>query len=106
MTQYYCQVEHLFNVPSAAFTPRPKVSSAMVKLTPHRRPPVVARDVSCLQNVIRTAFTQRRKTLKNSLKTLISETQLKELGLDVLQRPENLSLADYVAISDAILPPD
>ncbi|MEX2130613.1 MAG: 16S rRNA (adenine(1518)-N(6)/adenine(1519)-N(6))-dimethyltransferase RsmA [Pseudohongiellaceae bacterium] len=105
MTQYYCRVEHLFNVPSAAFTPRPKVNSALVKLTPHLVPPVTARDVSCLQNVIRTAFTQRRKTLKNSLKTLITETRLRELGLDVLQRPENLSLSDYVSISDAILPP-
>lgn len=102
MTQYYCEVEHLFNVPSAAFTPKPKVSSAIVRLTPHRQPPVSARDVQCLTNVIRTAFTQRRKTLRNSLKTLISEQQLDRLGLNTGERPENLSLADYVAISDAI----
>jgi len=102
MIQYYCQVEHLFNVPSAAFTPKPKVSSAIVRLTPHQKLPVVARDVNCLQTVIRTAFNQRRKTLKNSLRTLISEQQLDELGLDLSLRPENISLADYVRISDGI----
>ena len=102
MTQYHCAVEHVFNVPSAAFTPRPRVSSAIVRLTPHRPPARQARDITCLQDVIRTAFTQRKKTLKNSLKTLISEQGLLALGLDLTQRPENLSLADYITISDAI----
>jgi len=102
MVQYFCQVEHLFNVPSAAFTPQPKVSSAIVRLTPHQTLPLLARDVNCLKIVIRTAFTQRRKTLKNSLRSLISEQQLDELDLDIKLRPENLSLADYVKISDSI----
>jgi 16S rRNA (adenine1518-N6/adenine1519-N6)-dimethyltransferase len=102
MTQYYCEVEPLFNVPSAAFSPKPKVSSAIVRLTPHSTMPVVAQDVECLQNVIRTAFNQRRKTLKNCLKPLIDESQLSELGLDITQRPEHLTLSDYVTISDAI----
>jgi len=102
MAQYYCEVQHLFNVPSAAFTPQPKVSSAIVRLVPHTTMPVQANDVECLQNVIRTAFNQRRKTLKNSLKTLISEEDLNSLQLDLQLRPENLSLSDYVSISDAI----
>lgn len=102
MTQYYCDVQHLFNVPSAAFTPRPKVSSAIVRLVPHQQFPVAARDVGCLQLVIRTAFNQRRKTLKNSLKAIISEERLMSLPLDMGQRPENLSLEDYVLLSDAL----
>jgi 16S rRNA (adenine1518-N6/adenine1519-N6)-dimethyltransferase len=102
MTQYYCDVQHLFNVPSAAFTPRPKVSSAIVRLVPHQQFPVAARDVGCLQVVIRTAFNQRRKTLKNSLKAIISEERLMSLPLEMGQRPENLSLEDYVLISDAL----
>lgn len=102
MLQYYCEVIPLFNVPSAAFTPRPKVSSAIVQLIPHRQFPVQAKDPDCLQIVIRTAFNQRRKTLKNSLKTLISEEVLNSLHLDVSLRPENLTLADYVLISDAV----
>ncbi len=102
MTQYYCEVQHLFNVPSAAFTPKPKVSSAIVRLVPHREFPVLARDVNCLQTVIRTAFNQRRKTLKNSLKAIISEERLMAMPLEMGQRPENLSLEDYVLISDAL----
>jgi 16S rRNA (adenine1518-N6/adenine1519-N6)-dimethyltransferase len=64
--------------------------------------PIAARDVDTLQNVIRTAFNQRRKTLRNSLKTLVSDEVFATLPIDVTQRPENLSLKDYVLISDAI----
>ncbi len=102
MLQYFCELEHVFNVPSAAFSPKPKVSSAIVKLTPHRQFPVTARNVDCLQTVVRTAFNQRRKTLKNSLKAIVSEELLNQLPLDTSLRPENLSLADFVLISDAI----
>lgn len=102
MLQYFCEVTPLFNVSSAAFTPRPKVSSAIVRLIPHRQFPVAARDPECLQIVIRTAFNQRRKTLKNSLKAIISEELLNTLPLDISLRPENLTLADYVMISDAV----
>jgi 16S rRNA (adenine1518-N6/adenine1519-N6)-dimethyltransferase len=102
MLQYFCEIEHLFNVPSAAFTPQPKVSSAIVRLRPHRVLPLQAKNVNTLQNVIRTAFNQRRKTLRNSLKTLVSDEVFATLPIDVSQRPENLALADYVAISDAI----
>lgn len=102
MMQYYCQVEHLFDVPPSAFTPQPKVCSAIVRLTPHQRPPVRVIDVSCLQEVVRIAFTKRRKTLRNSLKTLITEAELSALGIDTSLRPEKLSLADYALISDSI----
>lgn len=102
MAQYYCHIDHLFNVPSAAFTPQPKVSSAIVRLTPHQTFPVTAKDVGCLQTVIRTAFNQRRKTLKNALKGLISIDRLSELPVDLSQRPETLSLADFVIISDQL----
>ena len=102
MLQYFCQVQHLFDVPASAFTPQPKVNSAIVRLTPHAKPGRRAKDVACLQIVIRTAFNQRRKTLKNSLKTMISEAALNELELDCNLRPENLSLDDYILISDAV----
>ena len=102
MVQYFCEVQHLFNVPSSAFTPQPKVASAIVRLKPHSDFPLEAKDPECLQTVIRTAFNQRRKTLKNSLRTIISEEVLKELPIDAGLRPEKLSLADYILISDAI----
>lgn len=102
MVQYFCEVEHLFNVPSAAFTPQPKVSSAIVRLRPHRQPAVTARSVEALQTVIRTAFNQRRKTLKNSLKAIMSSNSLAQVPVSLTERPENLSLADYVVISDIL----
>lgn len=102
MLQYFCQAEKLFNVPPQAFNPQPKVNSAIVRLSPHSALPVTAKDVDCLKLVVRTAFNQRRKTLRNSLKTLISSTELADLSIDMTLRPENLSLADYVKISDAI----
>ena len=101
MTQYHCQVEHLFNVPSAAFYPKPKVSSAIVRLVPHRQPPYSVNDVSSLQEVLRYAFNQRRKTLRNSLKPLLSAEQIEALSIDPSERPENLGLAQFVAIADA-----
>jgi len=106
MLQYFCKVEHLFNVPSAAFSPRPKVSSAIVRLTPHREFPVATRDHEMLETVVRTAFNQRRKTLKNSLKAIMSAETMANLPIDTSLRPENLTLKDYVVISDAIYEAD
>ena len=104
MLQYYCEIEHLFNVPPEAFTPRPKVSSAIVRLRPHTEFPLTAKDPAALEQVIRSAFNQRRKTLKNSLKAIMSEEAMAETGIDFSLRPENLSLADYVRLSDALVP--
>src|SRR5690606_40823588 len=61
----YCRVEHLFDVPPTAFVPQPKVWSAIVRLTPHTQLPCPARSPAIFQEVVRVAFTQRRKTLKN-----------------------------------------
>ena len=102
MMQYHCAVDHLFDVPATAFVPQPKVCSAIVRLTPHINPPVRVQDIRCLQDVVRVAFTQRRKTLKNSLRTLITEAELSKLPIDPGLRPENLSLAEYAMISDRI----
>ncbi len=102
MLQYFCEAEKLFNVPPQAFIPQPKVNSAIVRLTPHKVLPTPAKNVENLKLVVRTAFNQRRKTLRNSLKTLISDDMLGNLAIDTKLRPENLNLADYVMISDAI----
>ena len=102
MLQYFCQAQKLFDVPPQAFTPQPKVNSAIVRLTPHKALPITVKDTDCLKVVVRTAFNQRRKTLKNSLKTLISGSELSDLEIDMTLRPEKLTLTDYVKISDAI----
>jgi 16S rRNA (adenine1518-N6/adenine1519-N6)-dimethyltransferase len=102
MAQYYCRVEKLFKVPPGAFQPAPKVDSAIVRLTPYDQLPLVARDVHKLQEVVRTAFSQRRKTLRNNLKPLIDASTLETLGIDPQLRPERLPLEDFIRISDAI----
>lgn len=102
MAQYYCQVERLFDVPPEAFSPQPKVQSAIVRLTPHQTLPHPAKDVAQLQKVLRSAFNQRRKTLRNNLKELISSDGLDKLGIDPGLRPERLELADFVAIANSV----
>ncbi|MBD2858619.1 16S rRNA (adenine(1518)-N(6)/adenine(1519)-N(6))-dimethyltransferase RsmA [Spongiibacter sp. KMU-158] len=102
MAQYYCRVESLFDVPPEAFTPRPKVQSAIVRLVPHKELPHPVDDVELLQRVLREAFNQRRKTLRNNLKPLISAEQLEAIGINPGERPEKLSLADFVAITQVV----
>lgn len=102
MLQYHCAADHLFHVPPEAFRPKPKVISTVVRLQPHRPRPLQAADENCFATIVRTAFGQRRKTLRNSLKSLITGDLLEDLPVDLGARPEQLDLADYVNISDAI----
>lgn len=100
MTQYFCRVDPLFLVPPSAFNPAPKVDSAIVRLTPYRTLPHPAKDVRMLQDLLRTAFSQRRKTLRNNLRTLLDADALTALEIDPGLRPERLTLAEFVRISD------
>ncbi len=100
MTQYRCAVEHLFDVGPECFDPRPKVDSAIVRLTPYEKPPFIASDEKLLDSVVRTAFSQRRKTLRNTLKPLLTHEELIQLDIDPGLRPENLSLETYVSIAN------
>lgn len=100
MTQYYCQVESLFEVPPEAFDPKPKVLSAIVRLTPHQNIPYPAKSVENLHQLLRTCFNQRRKTLRNSLKGTVDSTALESLDINPSARPETLSLQQFVAISN------
>ncbi len=102
MLNYYCAAERLFHVPPEAFRPKPKVMSSVVRLRPYRPRPLQVEDEACLALVVRTAFGQRRKTLRNSLKTIAAGNVLEKLPVDLGARPEQLGLADYVNISDAI----
>lgn len=99
MVQFYCEVEPLFTVRSGAFVPPPKVDSMVVRLTPHR--PSLAPNIShaALNRVVSQAFSQRRKTLANALKGLLSSAELVALGIDPRQRPETVSLEHYLALA-------
>ncbi|HEY6528825.1 MAG TPA: 16S rRNA (adenine(1518)-N(6)/adenine(1519)-N(6))-dimethyltransferase RsmA [Cellvibrionaceae bacterium] len=100
MTQYFCQVEHLFDVGPECFRPVPKVESAIVRLTPYTELPFKAESHEALEIVVRTAFSQRRKTLRNALKVLFTDEQLETAGLNPSLRPENVSLAQYVQLAN------
>lgn len=102
MTQYYCKVIPVLQVPPGAFKPAPKVDSAVVKLVPKAASELTANDVSVLNKVTTAAFGQRRKTLRNSLQTLISEAELTSIGIDPTQRAEKISLSQFVTIANAV----
>lgn len=102
MVQYYCAVEDLFDVPPTSFDPAPKVDSAIVRLTPYAQLPYVANNVKSLETLVNVAFQQRRKTLRNSLKQLLSAEQMESLPVDLSLRPEEISLPEYVAMSNLL----
>jgi 16S rRNA (adenine1518-N6/adenine1519-N6)-dimethyltransferase len=102
MVQYYCDVYSLFVVKPGSFHPVPKVDSAVIRMVPYKELPFPAKDVNVLEKVVRQAFSQRRKTLRNTLKGVISGEELESLGIDPSARPETLSVEEYVRISDAV----
>ncbi len=101
MLQYHCVTEKLLEVEPLAFDPPPKVWSAVVHLCP-RQPKPVAQNPEQLEHLVRIAFTQRRKTLRNAVKSLISAEQLQDLGIDPQDRPEQLNLEEFVRIANQI----
>ncbi|MFA6162884.1 MAG: 16S rRNA (adenine(1518)-N(6)/adenine(1519)-N(6))-dimethyltransferase RsmA [Methylobacter sp.] len=102
MMQYYCATELLFDVPPESFDPAPKVMSAIVRLVPHQQPPVAVNDIAKLNRVVTQAFSQRRKTLRNSLKKLIPEEDIVALNIDPTLRAETISLADFAKLSNLL----
>lgn len=102
MTQYYCRPTWLFNVPPGAFTPQPKVDSAIVRLVPRPATELLAKDTAVLSRLVRTAFSQRRKTLRNNLKNDYDVSLLETVGIDPGIRPEVLTVNDFVRLSNAL----
>ncbi len=100
MTQYYCAVDYLFTVGPGSFRPAPKVDSAIVRLVPHKELPYPCKNTARLEIVVRDAFSQRRKTIRNTLKKHLNAEALEQLGIDPGTRPEQLHLADFVKITD------
>ena len=103
MVQYWCQVEYLFDVPPQCFSPAPKVDSAIVRLTPRAAPELVAEDHAVLQELVTAAFSQRRKTLRNTLKHLMSSEEIESLNFDTGRRPETVEVSEFVAMANALV---
>ncbi len=102
MIQAYFKVTPLFKVSPFAFTPAPKVDSAILRLVPDNRYSQNIADFYQFETLIRTAFSQRRKTLKNTLKKLCSNTQIEAANLQPGQRAEELSVADFTRLNQVI----
>ena len=100
MLQQSCSVEELFQVHPGAFVPPPKVDSAVVRLVPYERPPHPVTNQRHFANLVKTAFGQRRKTIRNALKSLVGSETLDLAGIDPRARPETISVADYVRLSE------
>jgi 16S rRNA (adenine1518-N6/adenine1519-N6)-dimethyltransferase len=98
----HLDVEALFDVGPQCFDPPPAVVSAIVRLAPLGCDRPAIDDEKLLGRLVATAFSQRRKTLRNALKTLLDEDELRSLGIDSGKRPEALPIADYVALANYV----
>lgn len=102
--QYHTNPELKFIIPKEVFKPAPKVDSAVIQMTIRQAPPVSVRDEKLFFRIVRTAFSQRRKTLSNSLNSFGKDIKdiLSEAGIDPRRRPETLSLKEFARISDSL----
>ena len=100
MLQYYLQMEYLITVPPEAFEPAPKVESAFVRCIPHAKLPFVAKDTDLFAKVVLAAFSQRRKTIRNTLKPFLNDDDFTKLDLNSQLRAENLGVGEFVAITN------
>lgn len=103
LAQWRCEARLAMTVHRSAFTPPPKVMSAIVHLVPKAQPEGVSPDV--LAHLTQAAFGQRRKMLRQSLKSLSGALEaLERLGIDSSRRPETVSVEDFVAIARLLSP--
>ena len=100
LCQWRCETKKLFDVHRSAFTPPPKVTSAVVQLVP-RTAPAPACELAKLERVTAAGFGQRRKMLRQSLKTVFDhpEEVLMEMGIDPTARAEQISVADFARLA-------
>ena len=103
MLQAYCRVQSLFVVPPGAFRPPPKVDSAVVRLQPKPVDSVGINDHRRFAEVVRAAFGQRRKTLRNALSGVCDNRHFEAAGVRADARAEQLEVADFIALANLAL---
>ncbi|MGQ4660102.1 16S rRNA (adenine(1518)-N(6)/adenine(1519)-N(6))-dimethyltransferase RsmA [Lysobacter sp. F6437] len=102
MLQAYCTVTPLFTVPPGAFRPAPKVDSAVVRLVPHAPDTIGIEDRAQFERVVRDAFGQRRKTLRNALSQVCDSAAIEAAGIRPDARAEQLDVADFIRLSNSL----
>jgi 16S rRNA (adenine1518-N6/adenine1519-N6)-dimethyltransferase len=103
MLQYRYEMTHLFDVPPHAFVPAPKVTSAIVRMVPRNAAQLNAKDEAHLSKLVTTAFSQRRKMLRNTLADMVTQEQLIACDIAPTARAEELSVATFVRLSNYLL---
>ena len=101
MLQYRFEMAAALRVPPGAFTPPPKVDSAVVRMRPRGEGRARARDEARFARVVAAAFSQRRKTLRNALGALATPADFARAGIDPIRRGETLSVGEFIALSDS-----
>lgn len=102
MMQSIFKTELLFDVKPGAFRPSPKVDSTFIRLTPHTTPVVRINDRNHFNDIVTVAFSQRRKTLRNSLKTRLTLEQFQAANIDPSRRAETLTLQEFSNLSNQL----
>ena len=102
MVQLHCDVEALFDVDPECFSPKPAVMSSIVRLVPHTTEKYQVNNQSLFKKIVTLAFSQRRKTIRNSLKNSCSDAQFENAGIDPKLRAEALSIDDFVRLVNII----
>ncbi|QOW24083.1 16S rRNA (adenine(1518)-N(6)/adenine(1519)-N(6))-dimethyltransferase RsmA [Lysobacter sp. H23M47] len=102
MLQAYCTVYPLFIVPPGAFHPVPKVDSAVVRLVPRPATEIGVADRTVFANVVRDAFGQRRKTLRNALSRICDTATMEAAGISPQARAEQIPVADFVRLANSL----
>jgi 16S rRNA (adenine1518-N6/adenine1519-N6)-dimethyltransferase len=103
MLQYRFAMAKALDVPPGAFTPPPKVDSAVVRMRPLPENRPLARDETLFEAIVAAAFSQRRKTLRNAARAQVPEAAYGRAGIDPGRRGETLSVAEFIALADATL---
>ena len=93
MMQAFFKVESMFTVPKESFDPQPKIESAILYLKTRTKP--LTENIKLLEKIVKISFSQRRKTLKNCLKSILSQEQTK---IDLSQRAEMLSVENFITL--------
>lgn len=102
MLQYRCETEWLLDVPPGAFSPPPKVDSAVIRLRPYSSPRYNCVDEKHLQALLTAAFNMRRKTLRNALRGQGTPEQFEAAGINLGLRPEEVDVATWVTLSNLL----
>ena len=102
MVQFYCDVEYLLTIGAQSFSPAPDVESAFIRLTPKENSRFGKDFLDAYENIVKLAFSKKRKTLYNNLKSIISTAELQQLDIDPQRRAETLSVEEMTSICQLV----